>query len=78
VHDYTGVRRKCQNHDGTAVFVDFVDEDGNSAGTETLDPIVWYPSRKFALSPVYVCECGMEYHFWSDMVEHLSIFGPDE
>lgn len=76
MHDYTGVRRKVQSADGTAVYVEYVDENGDVDGTETLEPISNYPPG-FGVIATYVCECQMEYYSWDDMADHLSIFDPE-
>jgi hypothetical protein len=77
MHDYTGVLLKIQNNE-RVVFTYEVDEYGEIARPITVEPIINYRHKDFAKTPTYICECGMEYYVWDDMVEHLAVFAPQE
>jgi hypothetical protein len=73
MHDWTGVLLKIQNDEGV-VHVYEVDEWGNAARPVTVEAIDHYRHERFGMEPTYVCECGMEYYVWQDVLDHLAIF----
>ena len=76
MHDLSGVRVKIQNTEGV-VHTFEVDENGYEAAPVTVEPIWYYRHEGFGRIPTYVCDCGMEYYVWQDVVDHLTLEVPD-
>jgi hypothetical protein len=76
MHDISGVRLKIQNNEGV-VHTFEVDEHGFEAAPVTVEPISYYRHEGFGRIPTYVCDCGMEYWAWQDVLDHLALLVPD-